>query len=101
MQPVATIKGRLVTAAGEASFDFGIVVSGAVPSDTLLANRMHGGQKSDHGRFEKTVPPDVQYSGGVLRKTHEWQTRPILGAAFGPVTPIPGEILDLGDIVVP
>ncbi len=36
-----------------------------------------------------------------MRKTADWRTRPTVGIAFGPLTLKPGEVVDLGDIVVP
>ncbi|MGH7137962.1 MAG: hypothetical protein ACREHD_19610 [Pirellulales bacterium] len=47
------------------------------------------------------VPPEVELRGDFVRKTADWLTRPTIGTAFGPLIPKPGEIVDLGDIVVP
>jgi hypothetical protein len=96
----AILTGRFVDKTGEPSRDFGMVMDGTVPPDTMVANNMFG-DKAKWGRFELGVVPGSEYSGRFARKTHQWRIRPTIGLALKPVTPKPGETIDLGDIVVP
>jgi hypothetical protein len=36
-----------------------------------------------------------------VRRLDDYLTRPSAGVAFGPLTPQPGETVNLGDLVVP
>jgi hypothetical protein len=104
MQPAATIKGRIATRDGQPTSDFGAIVSGAVPPDTMLSNPEFKRDKFDRLQFELQVVPGETYTGELVRLTgpgRDWRVRPTLGRAFGPVTPKAGETIDLGDIVVP
>jgi hypothetical protein len=106
MRPAATLVGRFVNKSGALDFDFGArIVSAGVMPDTYVAGRMNddisprpGDRRGD---FELVVPPDVELRGDFVRKTPDWRTRPTVGTAFGPLTPKPGETVDLGDVVVP
>ncbi|HEY3963357.1 MAG TPA: hypothetical protein VGM05_02295 [Planctomycetaceae bacterium] len=105
MQPAATLRGRFVDKSGALNFDFGArIVSAGVMPDTYVAGRMYNitatpGER--HGEFELVVPPGVELRGEFVRKIPDWRTRPTVGTAFGPLSPKPGEIVDLGDVAVP
>jgi hypothetical protein len=105
MRPAATLIGRITDGSGKPNFDFRIRVTGeGVMPDTYVAGRMF--QPSDvpgerKGEFRLVVPPGVPLRGEFVRKTPDWQTRPSAGAAFGPLTPMPGQTVDLGDLRVP
>ena len=105
MRPAATLIGRITDGAGEPNFDFRIRVLGeGVMPDTYVAGRVFRpsdtpGQRK--GEFRLVVPPDAELRGEFVRKTPDWQTRPSAGMAFGPLTPAPGETMDLGNLTVP
>jgi hypothetical protein len=105
MRPAATLRGRFVNKAGTLDFDFGArILSAGVMPDTYVAGQMFNttdkpGERN--GEFQLVVPPGVELRGDFVRKTADWRTRPIIGTAFGPLTPKPGEIMDLGNVVVP
>lgn len=102
MKPAALLTGRIVNKQGEATKEFGALVEGAVPPHTYLGNFIRNTDRASKGRFGMYVPPNESYSGKLMRKTFfSWYPRPIIGEAFGPVTPKPGETVDLGDIVAP
>lgn len=105
MRPAATLRGRFVDKLGELNFDFGArITSAGVMPDTFIAGRVFNTTPKPgegKGEFELVVPPEVELRGDFVRKTADWLTRPTVGAAFGPLTLKPGEIVDLGDIVVP
>lgn len=102
MKRAAILAGSFVTKYGEPSFDFGAIVEGAVLPRTHLGNFTRNSDSARKGRFALAVPPDATYSGELMRKTHNsWYPRPTLGKAFGPVTPAPGKVIELGEIVVP
>ena len=105
MRPAATLIGRFTDHSGQPNFDFRIRVLGeGVMPDTYVAGRVY--DLSDvpgkgKGEFRLVVPPGVPLRGEFVRKSLDWQTRPSAGHAFGPLTPEPGETLDLGDLTVP
>lgn len=105
MRPAATLQGRFVDKSGKLNFDFGArILSAGVMPDTYVAGRMFNttaipGERN--GEFKLVVPPDIELRGDFVRKTADWKTRPTVGTAFGPLTPKPGEMLDLGDLIVP
>lgn len=101
MRPAATITGSVVGPDGKPTSEFFIRVHGAVPPDTMLGNTVFSQDKSRLGRFELKVAPEVEYSGSFVRNTSQMETRPTVGKAFGPVTPKPGETIDLGNIASP
>jgi hypothetical protein len=105
LRPAATLRGRFVKKPGELDFDFGarITCAGVMPG-TYVAGRMFNTTTKPGERaaeFELVVPPEVELRGDFVRKTADLLTRPTVGIAFGPMTFKPGEIVDLGDIVVP
>lgn len=101
MKPYATIRGSVVDATGNPTSDFGILIEGAVPPNKYLGNYVRKSKLVPKGTFAITVAPDEVYSGRFMRKTYNtWYPRPLLGSAFGPVTPKPGEEIDLGDLQV-
>jgi hypothetical protein len=105
MRPAATLLGRFVDRSGALDFNFGarIVSSGVMP-ETYIAGRMFditARPGEGRGEFRLIVPPGVEVRGDIVRKSHDWNTRPTIRTAFGPLTPKPGEIIDLGDLTVP
>jgi hypothetical protein len=105
MRPAATLRGQFVNKSGSLNFDFGArIICSEVMPDTYVAGRMFNitaklGERN--GEFELVVPPGVELRGDFVRKTSDWKTRPTVGTAFGPLTPKPGELVELGNIVVP
>lgn len=105
MRPAAILIGRFTDAVGEPNFDFRIRVLGqGVMPDTYVAGRMYRttdepGKRT--GEFRLLVPPGVEVRGEFVRKAPDWKTRPSAGQAFGPLTPRPGQTVDLGDLAVP
>ncbi|TWT80325.1 hypothetical protein CA13_17380 [Planctomycetes bacterium CA13] len=102
MKPAATLRGRIIGRNGETSRDFGILVDGAVAPHTFLGNYIRNTDQVKKGTFALRVTPGETYSGQWMRKTYNsYYPRPLLGEAFAPITPKPGEIVDLGDLVTP
>ncbi|KAA5543132.1 carboxypeptidase regulatory-like domain-containing protein [Roseiconus nitratireducens] len=102
MKPAATITGSFVTSKGQPTSEFGAMLSGAVPPDSHLGNFIRDTPLSPKGRFARRVAPGETYSGQLVRRRNrQWYPRPTIGPAFEPVTPKPGEIVDLGSITVP
>ena len=105
LRPAATLRGRFVDKSGKLNFDFGARITGnGVRPDTYVAGQVFNtkdqpGQRS--GEFELVVPPGVELRADFVRKAGSWLTRPTVVPAFGPLTPKPGEIIDLGDLTVP
>jgi hypothetical protein len=105
MRPAAELSGRIVNKAGEVNSDFGIRVT----SDGVMPGTWLGGRQNDLkdepgmrlGEFQLRIPPGVAVSGEFFRRVGDWHTRPATGTAFEPVTLVPGERVDLGDLVVP
>ena len=101
MKPYATIRGSIVDATGKPTSAYGILIKGAVPPNKYLGNYVRKSKLVPKGTFAITVAPDEVYSGRFMRKTYNtWYPRPLLGSAFGPVTPKPGEELGLGNLQV-
>jgi len=105
MKPAATVIGRFVDKSGELNFDMGVRVTGeGVMPDTFIAGRMFHttdlpGER--RGEFRLVVPPGIEVRGDFVRKTGDRDVRPSAGKAFGPLIPQPGEVVDLGDLIVP
>ena len=105
LRPAATLIGRFTDATGKPNHDFRIrVLSEGVLPDTYVGARRHNttdvpGERE--GEFRLMVPPGVEVRGEFVRSTAHVETRPSAGTAFGPLTPKPGETVELGDLVVP
>ena len=101
MKPQATLRGSIVDAQGNPTRDFTVQIKGAVAPQTFVSNHRRKTETVPKGTFSITVAPDEVYSGHFMRLIHNsLYPRPLLGKAFGPVTPRPGETLDLGDLQV-
>ena len=104
MQSAAKLIGRFVEKSGKPNFDFGARIEGkGIAQDTFVAGRLLNPKEvpgEREGEFELEVPPGLELQGQFVRKEN-WVTRPPVGKAFGPLTPKPGETIDLGDLTVP
>lgn len=105
MQPAAKLIGRLTDDTGQLNFDFGIRMLGkGLSPDTFVGGRMNKTTNEPgkrRGEFSLMVPPDVEVRGAFVRMTNQHATRPTVGTAFAPLTPKPGETVNLGDLIVP
>lgn len=102
MKPSAWIQGRFVNAEGEPSDEYGARWEGPVPPYSHLGNYRRSTPRVPKGTFGRRLVPGETYSGLLIRKTGtQWKPRPSIGPAFGPITPQPGEVIDLGEILVP
>ena len=102
MRPFATITGSIVDRDGKPTSEFGILVDGLVKPFTYLGNYVRDSGDVKKGTFALKVAPGETYSGQWMRRTHrQFDPRPLIGEAFAPVTPKPGEVIDLGNLVIP
>jgi hypothetical protein len=101
MKSQSTLRGRIVDPQGKPTRGFTLHIQGSVPPHTFVSNHTRKTETVPKGSFSIIVAPDEVYSGHFMRLMHNsLYPRPLLGKAFGPVTPKPGEELDLGDLQV-
>lgn len=53
------------------------------------------------GEFRLILPPEKEVRGEFVRRLADYLMRPLASTAFGPLTPKPGETIQLGDLLVP